>query len=408
MIETDSSHQPLVVEDLDADWLLSLCEDTETESRRVERRRLRCALQWARLHPADPTDAAKGHVETVGGEGTPAVEEFTAEPLAAAFGITAHSALQLISDALDLAYRLPLTWARVEALEVPGWRARRIAQATTGLTIEQAAAVDAVLAPKADRCGTRAIERAIAEATEVPVQEKTEALDRSHWQVRLYHGPMTGPGRWAGTSILEITGDTNDLSHLYQQIATAAASIDTDDPLEVRQAMAVGVLARKMTGGRPPRVRLYLHARLADLTDETIGTGSVERLGPLTMSRIRDWVGHSAVTILPVLRMDRADAVDQHDPPTWMREQVILRDRHCVHPYCQTDARSCDLDHSIEWPIGPTAPWNLAPLCRRHHRAKTRRRWRYRREPDGSYTWTGPHGRRYRVTAEGTEPLPPA
>jgi hypothetical protein len=172
--------------------------------------------------------------------------------------------------------------------------------------------------------------------------------------------------------------------------------------------MAVGVLARKMNGGKPPRIKLYLHAQLTDLTDETIGVGSVERLGPLTLGRIKDWVTHSAVTILPVLRMDRADAVDQHDPPAWLRELVILRDRHCVHPHCQTDARSCDLDHIIEWPHGPTAPGNLAPLCRRHHRAKARRRWRYQRDPDGSYLWTGPHGRQYRVTHDGTEALPPA
>lgn len=195
MIEIDSTQQPLVVEDLDADWLLALCEETEAESRRVERRRLRCALQWARLHPADPEDVAKGHVENVGGDGTPEVEEFTAEPLAAALGMTAHAGLQLISDALDLAYRLPRTWARVEALEVPGWRARRIAQATSQLTADQAAAVDAALAPRADRCGTRAIDRAIAEATAVEVQAEQEGRDRSNWDVQLFHGPMTGPGR---------------------------------------------------------------------------------------------------------------------------------------------------------------------------------------------------------------------
>lgn len=98
-----------------------------------------------------------------------------------------------------------------------------------------------------------------------------------------------------------------------------------------------------------------------------------------------------------------------------MREQVILRDRHCVHPWCQTDARACDLDHITEYvemdrggSPAQTHPGNLAPLCRRHHRAKAKRRWRYQREPDGSYLWTGPHGRRYRVDRDGTVPLLPA
>jgi hypothetical protein len=104
------------------------------------------------------------------------VEEFTAEPLAAVFGITAHVGLALISDALDLAYRLPQLWARVEALEIPAGRGRRIAQATSQLTLEQAAVVDAAPAPKAHKCGHWAIDKAIADATDSEAQEQTESL----------------------------------------------------------------------------------------------------------------------------------------------------------------------------------------------------------------------------------------
>jgi hypothetical protein len=42
--------------------------------------------------------------------------------------------------------------------------------------------------------------------------------------------------------------------------------------------------------------------------------------------------------------MRRDDAVDAHDPPAWMRELMILRDRHCVFPWRTRDARACDLD----------------------------------------------------------------
>ena len=83
--------------------------------------------------------------------------------------------------------------------------------------------------------------------------------------------------------------------------------------------------------------------------------------------------------------MDRTDRVDQHDPPEWMRELVILRDSECVFPYCHNNARDCDLDHIEAYvemddggPPGQTRPDNLAPLCRRHHRAKTHRGWTYR------------------------------
>jgi 5-methylcytosine-specific restriction endonuclease McrA len=97
-----------------------------------------------------------------------------------------------------------------------------------------------------------------------------------------------------------------------------------------------------------------------------------------------------------------------------MRELVILRDRHCVFPHCATEARSCDLDHIKPYrqppdpaepdraSPGQTTPDNLAPLCRRHHNIKTHGRWRYRRNPDGAYTWTSPRALTYLVTRQGT------
>jgi 5-methylcytosine-specific restriction endonuclease McrA len=92
-----------------------------------------------------------------------------------------------------------------------------------------------------------------------------------------------------------------------------------------------------------------------------------------------------------------------------MRELVILRDRQCVFPWCGRDARACDLDHTVPYdedgPPGQTSPQNLAPLCRRHHRAKTAKRWRYERTEDDSYTWTSPHQKHYLVNGSGTVAL---
>jgi hypothetical protein len=91
-----------------------------------------------------------------------------------------------------------------------------------------------------------------------------------------------------------------------------------------------------------------------------------------------------------------------------MREAVILRDGHCVFPGCPIDARVCDLDHTTPYrdpcldpdhggPPGQTSLENLACLCRRHHRLKTFTAWNYHRRPDGTYTWTSPHGLTYQA-----------
>ena len=169
---------------------------------------------------------------------------------------------------------------------------------------------------------------------------------------------------------------------------------------------ALGIIADG--AGATTRTKLYLHLDAADLPESLVRVGKVEKLGPLTVARIREWLGTSRFSLQPVLDLARTDAVDQHDPPAWMRELVILRDATCVHPNCNRSSRDCDLDHIEAYvemddggPPGQTRPDNLAPLCRRHHRAKTHYGWSYVRNRDGSYTWTGPYGHRYTVDPRG-------
>ena len=422
---------PVVVEDLDADGLLALAEESEMQSRAAERRRLRYVAQWCVLNPAldddpavwsDAGPAAGGCDERIGGEGTPAVRPFAADQLGPALKISSYAATQLMSDVLDLQHRLPRIWARIEALEIPAFRGRRIAQATSSLSRAAAAYVDAELAPLAGTCGIKRIERAIAEAKALlDPDEVADAEERAKagWGVTISHGTVGGPGAWAGTSWLEAAGDTLDLTRFHDLVCEIAERLrlDGDDsPLEIRKARALGVIADHAHTGldhpggrvRSAKTRLYLHVNAADL-DVPGAIGTAERLGPVTLERIRDWLQQSRATIVPVLDLGARRALDCHDPDENMREQVILRDGHCVFPWCETDARSGDLDHIVPYrdpddggPPGQTNPGNLAPLCRRHHRGKTARLFRYRRDPAGSYTWHLPLGRSYRVDGSGT------
>jgi len=232
---------------------------------------------------------------------------------------------------------------------------------------------------------------------------------------------------------LDLDGSVSVLAGLLGRLG------DTRD-LDVRRASALGMLAHPQRAldlahgsttheqAEPTepstasqslkgyRGTLYLHVSLADLAVNS-GSSRVERLGTASLALLRDWLQRlSGVTIRPVLDPARTDAVDAHDPPAWMRELVILRDRHCVFPGCTTDARACDQDHIQPYvppdqggPPVQTSPANLACPCRRHHRAKTFAGWRYRRLPDGlddtgaprpvaMYAWTSPHLRTYRVT----------
>ena len=79
-------------------------------------------------------------------------------------------------------------------------------------------------------------------------------------------------------------------------------------------------------------------------------------------------------------------------PDAAMRHFITIRDGRCRMFGCQLTAQHWDLDHAVPHPKGETTPTNLAGLCRRHHRAKQRRSWRYHLRPDGVAVWQSPSG----------------
>ncbi|WP_028651641.1 HNH endonuclease signature motif containing protein [Nocardioides halotolerans] len=424
LIEVQRSGSPVVVDDVADEFMLQLVEDAELKAREADRSKLRLATAWAERHVVDDetraahwSDADRRDVcEPIGGEGTPLVHAKAVAPLAAALTTSARGAMQLMSDGLDLKHRLPKTHRAMEELRLAPWRAKQIAQLTHRLSREAAAYVDANVAPIADSVGRTRIERLVNEAAarfDAGEQAAEEDAAKAEWDVRFetYSGPV-----WAGTSRLEAVGDTPTLKKLYDAICKQAhARLDPAVPadeqpsLEHRKVAALGDLADG--AGATSKTKLYLHL---SPTDEV---GTLERFGPVTAPTIQSWLATSRFTLQPVLDLARTDAVDCYEPPLWMRELVILRDRTCVHPNCDRDARECDLDHIEAFvevddggPPGQTRPDNLAPLCQAppfearklappcEHRAKTHYGWTYRRNADGSYTWTDPFGRTYDVS----------
>lgn len=419
------------VDPLSDDFLLGMIEDAEVQVREAERRKLRLALAWAQRHiVADADQAAhwsdastdrelRDVEETLGGEGTPLIASSCVEPLATALGVSARAAMQLVSDVLDLSYRHPAIWSRVQSLQVAPWRARRIAAATHTLSARAAAYVDQRLARIADSCGVVKIDRLVTEATvmfDPSSQAVAEDEAQAAWGVRV-EDYSSGP--WSGTSRMEIVGDTPTLRLFRNLLGTTAHELldpdlpaDQQPPLDQRLIAALGVICAGNGATSVTTLNYHLDAAaVAALPDPIIRMGRVERLGPLSVEAIasRLGIGEHRFHLRPVLDLNRDDGVDGHDPPEWMHELVVQRDRTCVFPWCTKDSRDCDLDHLEPYvamddggPPGQTNPHNLAPLCRRHHRAKTHRGWRYVMSGDSRYIWTSPHGRRFVVSPDGS------
>ena len=183
-------------------------------------------------------------------------------------------------------------------------------------------------------------------------------------------------------------------------------------------ARPAGSTGRRGSGGEAV---LLLHLTDRDLLAKDAdgamlhGRGGVARcdkLGPVLLKRLHDWlINAGKVNIRPVIDPTDITAVDRHDPPDPMAEAVRLREETCVFPHCGRPSARCDLDHIHPYvdpdqggPPGQTRPVNLAPVCRRHHRARTHADFTYRRLPDGSSQWTLRTG--HQVTTDPPTPRP--
>ena len=404
----------------------------------------------------------------IAGDGAPLVAEFAVMELAAVLDVSHEAALALVGDALDLAHSLPRLWALVRDLQVPVPLAREAARASRDLSLDAAGHADRLLAwqPRRlnpHRVGTLVHEARLYADPDRAVADHDAALAARKVECRIGPAMLAGGGA-PGTGEVFMVLDEADTIALDRSISTLAgtmAALGHAGSLDVRRATAVGVLAdpqraldllavdpsdpdrasdpehdpavcvaedamyqpstlfggltRERSGGSSEAV-LVFHITDQDLLTRT-GVAESATLGPVLIERIRSWLLTAGpVTIKPVVDLTTIDtmaAVDAHDPPARMAEAARLRDLTCVFPHCGRPAEACDLDHIDAYvplaeggPPGQTHPANLAPLCRRHHRAKTFGHFTYRRLLDGSYQWTLPSGTRVRTDPPTSRPRP--
>ncbi len=401
------------------------------------------------------------------GAGTPLVAEFAPAELAAALDVSHEAALALLGDVLDLAHRLPRLWALVGQLRVPVHLARRAAQESRDLTLEAAEHADRLLVWRPRRLNPHRIGVLVHEARlyadpDRAIADHDRAMETRKVETRYGHG---APGTGEAWLVLD-EADLIAFDATVSTMAATMGALGHPGSVDVRRANAVGILADPQRAldllavdptdptrpdpesdpavcaaedamyagpnpftrpaGHPSRhpggeVVLVLHLTDRDLLHGGCprrpgpGRGGVarsEELGPVLLARLAGWLSSAAkVTITPVLDVTAMDGVDAHDPPTRMAQAVRLRDETCVFPHCGRPSVRCDLDHIRPYQDpdrgggpGQTHPDNLAPLCRRHHRAKTHADFTYQRLPDGSYRWTLPTG--HQVTTDPPTPRP--
>ncbi|NPC98247.1 HNH endonuclease signature motif containing protein [Nocardioides sp. zg-DK7169] len=402
--------------------VLAFAQRRRAAAQRAEIEVLEAALVWAAMHPEESVSGGVSTSSTTGlvfgeqavplaGEGAPLVAEFAPMEFGAALGLSTDSARSLVGDALELGHRLKRTWKLVRAGKVPLWKARRLAQLTTTLPLEGADFVDRQLAGVVGKISWAAIERLVDQARvmfdpEGAEKQRREAADGRRFDVHTREATHDGTVHVEG--VLDLA-DAIDLDTAIRQGAEELAALGSTESLDVRRSMAAGELARRQLAFdlraeagdgaasvvKPRQVVIHVHLSHAAISRDEAGIAHVEQTRSIVSTeQVSQWCsGDAQVVIKPVIDLEAHHHTDAYAIPDKLAEQTKLASPTCAFPWCERPARRCDTDHvTAHGDGGPTCSCNLAPLCRRHHRAKTHTAWTYDKTDAATYLWQSPHG----------------
>ena len=412
---------------------------------------LEIAIEWSIVHghPRDDRDP----MVTPAGDGAPSLREHAIPELAMARETHPATTRALIADALDLAHRLPLTWAVVRAGECEPWVARKVAGLSRALLADQVRRVDKAVAKAiVGHAPSTVLEIARAKVIEADPETHRAERERSRHEryVRLSRTDAygyrhiiarvtAGDAVWIDAMIdrvADILSLTHGHDHNHEELRSLALGwlarpvellkllIDhTERDTEAdaaRPAWASDDLAETL--GRfcdlptqqlralRGRGRLFVHLTDTALHTRT-GVARIEGVGPIDVNQLHEILGDADVTVTPVLDLRERRRVDAYEHPEDMKDHVWTQTGGDCFPYAPRTATrdGVDFDHATPYddtgPPGQTGPHNSGPLRRSHHHTKTFGGYTTRITGPGRHLWRTPNGLAYLVDHTGTTRL---
>jgi Domain of unknown function (DUF222) len=387
----------------------------EREIRSLQARQLRRIAQYA-SHSSTPETRR---------------DDFRADELALALGLTVGAARNLIEFALTASRELPATLSRLEAGELDLRRVQVLADVTKPLEPAARGQVERYVLAKADGGNATEIRQIANRAVH---RFDTDGAERRHSVRRLERRVEMWP-REDGMAELRAYLTAAEATVIKLRLDTFAKTMGADDERTMDQRRAdtlrdlllsraagqvtthvhvtvpAGLLADNDTAARPSQQAAGVGDAEAG-NENTGAAGSrpgsgagwwvagpgcaeLAGYGTIAASQARDLAAGTDATWNRLLTDPSTGSLLEYGrttyrPPAGLADFVRARDRRCVFPGCTRPSTECDLDHRAPWPTGPTNAENLAPLCRRHHRLKHESRWRVTKRPDGHYVWTSP------------------
>ncbi len=331
------------------------------------------------------------------------------------------SRLNLSQEAVSLALKIPLRTAqrrlktgrtlvrelpRTLALLASGGISERHAQLIT----EAAWRLDAELVEQLeDRVIERAADQTVSQLRQ-SVSRAEVALDPATAQQR--HSRALQDRRVGfqpadnGMVELPVLVGAAEGQLIFTKLTAAATLLPADDLRTMDQKRADLLVDAVLTGlphdalprlqGRRPSIQVVVSAdTLLNLDDEP---AHLAGYGPITAETARRLAADESGTWRRLLTDPNTGQLldigaDQYRPSQRLRDFVSARDGVCAFPTCNQPGYRCEYEHIKAYEQGGrTCRCNAALACRRHNLCKADTGWQYRRNPDGSFTWTADTG----------------
>jgi hypothetical protein len=395
--------------------------------------------QIAGLH-AEQAKLLAEYVELNPGKGRLPFSESAPDNLALQVGWTPNVACRRLHHAIELTTRLPRVLGALGSGLVDQRRAGILVDAVEDLPDEVAHTVtDHVLAHAEGRNPTQ-LRRLVRRAV---LRHDPDGGVQRHKTAREKRCVEFHP-RPDGMADLYAHLPAHEATVIYQRIDAFARQATSGDGRTVEQRRAdafVDLMLNPALGAVGVTVNLTVPA--TTISGESDQPGELAGYGPIDAGQARELAGwgrnltndrprvtngctraHGAATSTtptwkiiadPAWKRMITDPVTgslvdydakTYRPPAAIANLVRARDRYCVFPSCSIPSNSCDLDHRVPYPKGPTTADNLAPLCRGHHRLKHEGGWTLLKN-DRGYLWINPAGIEYTKQPEPiAEPTP--
>jgi hypothetical protein len=319
--------------------------------------------------------------------------------LAVRLSIAEATVAILAHQATVLRTRAPRTWAAFREGEMTVPNARRVAETldtmptdtTADSALDEKAVELARLAPA--RFGDRM--RVLRER--LHPRDLTERHREAAQKRCAVREPEPDGMTWLGFRVTDAKAQVawDRIDQAARHLAAAPGETRTLDQL--RADVAADLLGGWHDPEIAPRVTVGVLVPMLSLLGAAEQPAHLEGIGPIDAETARRLTAHapSLQRLLTdpvkgtVLDVDRRTYRPPADLDRWLR----LRDATCRFTGCGRSAKSCDIDHTIDWSTGGrTAADNLAHLSRRHHTLKHRSRWTVAHGPGARLTWTSPTG----------------